>query len=223
MDAVYKHFVDVLRACPDEWVHDPHCDCNKRHCERRIKIKRQTNEIVQMLGTMDQMELEYNKNIMRRLIKKEETSGDIPHWFVTVTFEEGRDPLKAWECLKECADGRDLDGGIAGLEYFSDKSPDGGHLHFHLLSPKTKKYKPKTVREWCAEKCGVELNFVDTGKYNTFENRVKYICGLKKEGKIDYCEKDRKWRDLLGLPRIYLGFTLELQEKYKYAIDYVRA
>jgi len=227
MDGVYKHFIDVLRACPDEWVHDPHCDCTKRMCERRICIKRQTSQIVQILGTIDQMEVEYNKNYMRRLIKKEEykTSGNIPHWFVTVTWKPGmKTPEEAWECLKECTKSHDLDGGIAGLEYFSDKSPDGGHLHFHLLAPKSSKYKPITIREWCAKICDVPINVVDTGKNtNTFANRVNYICGLKQEGKQDYCKKDREWRDLHNLPRIHLEFTKELVERFQYAIDFVRA
>jgi len=235
-------FIDALRRCPDEWVHDPHCECDREYydggylihgdkprrnpCRGKIKIKRFTNEVIEILKAIEVVEHEERKKDVRECLKKEKykESGEIPHHFITVTFPKDHDPKDAWEKLLKCTKGRDLNGGIAGLEYYSDKAPDGGHLHFHLLAPKTKKYKPVTIREWCAKQCDVSLNFVDTGKANnTFANRVNYICGLKQTGKVDYCAKDRAWRDLLGLPRIYLEFTEELEQRFKYAIDFARA
>jgi len=151
-------------------------------------------------------------------------TGDIPHWFFTVTFDASNvSPEDAQERMIECTKGYDLGGGIAGLEYFSERSPDGGHLHFHLLSPKTKKYKPSVLIKRIAKICKVKDNFVDLGcSTGTFTKRVEYICGLKKDEKVDYCAKDREWRDLLGFTQIYLGFTDELRERYKYALDNLR-
>jgi len=150
-------------------------------------------------------------------------TGDLPHWFFTVTFDSNNvTPEDAQARMIECTKGYDLGGGIAGLEFFSEKSPDGGHLHFHLLSPRTMKYKKCTLIKRIAKVCKVDENFVDVGIPNTFTKRVEYICGLKKEGKIDYCAKDREWRRLLGFPQIYLGFTQELREQYNYALDNLR-
>lgn len=223
-------FVEALRRCPNEWVHNPYCDCDymeidQRKCLGKVQIKRFSNEIKKMLEAIEIVQHEEMKKDIRKCLMKEKKKddGEIEHHFITVTFPKDHDPMDAWEKLVKCTKGRDLDGGIAGLEYHSDKAPNGGHLHFHLLAPKTKKYKPITIREWCAKQCDVSMNFVDSGKYNTFTNRVKYICGLKQTGKIDYCARDRAWRDLLGLPRIYLEFTEELLKKYKYAIEFARA
>lgn len=175
----------------------------RRNREYAIKAERRRNEI----------EREMRLNI----------TGDIPHWFVTATFPKDHPPGDAHAKMEKCCRSYDLDGGIAGIEFHSDKAPDGGHLHFHILAPKSKKYKPSTLIKQVAKICDISTNFVDIGKNNNFTTRVNYICGLKQDSKVDYCAKDRVWRDEMGFPRIYLDFTSALRDKYKMQIDFVNA
>ena len=189
--------------------------------DREIFMKLNRIEAIKEAKKREESEKSLRLNIM----------GNLPHWFFTVTFPKGFPPKIAYEKMIECTEGYDLDGGIAGIEFYSDKAPNGGHLHFHLLAPKSKKYKPSVIIKRVAKVCGVKENFVDCGSNTAdFTKRVEYICGLKKDSKVDYCAKDRKWRRACGftsiypdLPGIYLGFNDDLMLKYEYAINNLRA
>jgi hypothetical protein len=152
-----------------------------------------------------------------------ELNDNIPHWFITCTFDTTQySPKDVEKLLKKVRTSHDLDGGIASIEYFSDKNPEGGHLHFHLLAPKRKKYKPCTIIDHVQKITKLQRNFIDLEQHNTntFSNRVAYICGLKKTLKQEHIEKDREWRVEQGFTHIYLEFTESLRLKYKKEIQH---
>lgn len=171
----------------------------------------------------------YGKRQEKRRIELEreallEIGDNIPHYFLMCSFPKGDTitPKEVEKLLFEVRTKYDLDGGIANIEYYSDKNPEGGHLHFHLLAPKSKKYKPCTIIDYVQKITKLERQFVDlkTHNTNTFTSRVEYVCGYKKEAKQAHIKKDREWREKNDLPHIYLQFTESLRKKYKEPINH---
>ncbi len=151
-----------------------------------------------------------------------ELNDNFPHYFITCTFSNEYSPKDVEKLLLKINKKYDLDNGIASIEYYSDRNPEGGHLHFHLLAPKTKKYKPCVIIDFIEKTTGLKRNFIDLEQQytNTFTNRVNYICGVKKDSKLNHIENDREWRKKQGFPHIYLEFTESLRLKYKEQINY---
>lgn len=152
-----------------------------------------------------------------------ELNDNIPHYFITCTFDEKQiSPKDAEKLLLKINKKYDLDHGIASIEYHNDTKPEGGHLHFHLLAPKTKKYKPCVIIDFIEKTTGLKRNFIDLEQQysNTFTNRVNYICGVKQDSKLNHIKNDREWRKEQGFPHIYLEFTESLRLKYKEQINY---
>lgn len=152
-----------------------------------------------------------------------EICDNIPHYFITCTFDENKTtPKEVEKILNKIQESHDLDGGIASIEYYSDKNEEGGHLHFHLLAPKAKKYKPSVILDYVQKHTKLERNFIDLEQEytNTFTKRVEYICGVKQANKLLHIEKDREWRAKHGFPHVYVRFTESLRIKYKKEINY---
>ncbi len=152
---------------------------------------------------------------------KLEAVDDIKYWAFKVGFPPGHCPKKAFKLVSIATSSHGWDKGIWNIEFFSAKHPEGGNLHFHLLQPKLKKYKPNALIKHIAKVCGIAENFVEVSKSgSTFCQQVNYICGIKKESKMPFVEADRKWRTEEGFPQISLNFPKILRNKYKKQIDY---
>lgn len=137
----------------------------------------------------------------------------IKHTFLTISLPKDYD-LKKMLNLTEKIQSSNLYGlgdSIASFEWFSEKNPDGGNLHIHLLVVNgTKKYKPSVVARKVALKFGIEDNFVDIINGNSdFLHRLNYVCGIKVKG--SFVGRDRKWRLDNELPQV----TCYLPEEFK--------
>ncbi len=196
-----------------------YCEC----CLRLFKFSPETNYEEWL-----KKQWLYAKKQEKRKVELErdallELNDNIPHWFITCTFDNDKfSPKDVEKLLLNINKKYDLDNGIASIEYFSDKNPEGGHLHFHLLAPKEKKYKPSVIIDFIQRTTKLKRNFIDLEQQNTntFTKRVNYICGWKKEAKQQHIDKDREWRIENNLPHIYLEFTESLRLKYKEQINY---
>ncbi len=104
---------------------------------------------------------------------------------------------------------------IASYEFYSEKHPEGGNLHIHLLVLNNdKQYRPHALAKIIAKKFGIASNFVDVVNSNEdFNNRLKYVCGVKNDTKKQvYCDKDDLWRESKGLQRVSMGFHFSLRK-----------
>lgn len=152
---------------------------------------------------------------------KLEAVDDIKYWAFKVGFPPGYDPHKAFGLMQKATKTHGWDKGIWNIEFFSAKHPSGGNLHFHLLQPKLKQYKRGALIKHLSKTCGVGENFIEVSKAGTtFKQQVNYICGIKKQDKLIYVEKDREWRNEQGFPHISQNFPKILRNKYKKQIDY---
>lgn len=213
-----KTVKDADGNCTDDiWC--GYCKCCKYlfRCapEEDIEVWRKDNWLYAKKQEKRKIELERDALL--------ELNDNIPHYWLMCSFDANEhSPKDVEKLLLELQTKYDLDGGIASIEYYSNKNPEGGHLHFHLLAPKTKKYKPCTIIDYVEKTTKLARNFIDLKQHNTntFTNRVNYICGYKKTEKQEFIENDKEWREKQGFPHIYLGFTESLRLKYKEQINY---
>lgn len=149
-------------------------------------------------------------------------SDNIPHWFITCTFDEKLVSAKeVFDLKEEIQLSHSLDGGISVIEYHSNEHPKGGHLHFHLAAPRTGTYKKNALIKHVQKITKLAPNFIDVGKpCNNFTKRVEYVCGLKRSEKEVHLENDRDWRDFHGFPHVSHRFSDAMVLKYEYAIKY---
>ncbi len=178
-----------------------------------------------------------DKRELRNKIRLEE-GGDIPHMLLTVSFEniqvndienQGKRYKEVEEMMIFCMSRYDLTDGIGAVEFHSDKSPKGGNLHFHICAPINsnvyKRDRKTTIIGKVAKACRVERNWVDL-KINggaTFKQRVGYICGCKKEGKVEYSALDKAWRDRFELCRVVSQLGDNMERVFKDELEWVRA
>ncbi len=152
---------------------------------------------------------------------KLEAVDDIKYWAFKVGFPPGFCPKKAFKLVSLATSSHGWDNGIWNIEFFSKTHPDGGNLHFHLLQPRLTKYKKGALIKHLSKVCGIKENFIEWSKDGaSFAQQVNYICGIKKEEKMIYVEKDREWRSDLGFPHISHNFPKILRNKYKKQIEY---
>lgn len=83
-------------------------------------------------------------------------------------------------------------------EYHTSK---GNHPHTHMIMTCHKKFAPSKLAEAVYAVKGIKkycegLNFVQVEKdtSRTWTDRMSYITGDKKEGKLNLCELDQEWR-----------------------------
>lgn len=90
---------------------------------------------------------------------------------------------------------------VFNIEYFSKS---GENMHSHIFVPQ-KIHKTKTIRDF-SRWFGVEPNFIDIRQKTTelqFNNALSYVKGEKEQKKIEYVEKDLKWRQHHSLEDYY--------------------
>lgn len=164
------------------------------------------------------------RKALKELYLKTGNENLMKHTFVTIALKEDYslpDMVKTVEKIQA----RDLYGlgdSIASYEYFSDKHPEGGNLHVHLLAVNNnKKYKPSVIAARLSNLFKIESNFVDVMNGNDdFLNRLNYVCGIKTcAEKSKYVEKDQKWRSENNLPRVTYALPFTLRAKVEKMIE----
>ncbi len=158
------------------------------------------------------------RRALKELYLKTGNENSLKHTFVTIALKEDYslpDMVKKVEKIQK-NDLYGLGDSIASYEYFSDKHPEGGNLHVHLLAVNNhKKYKPSVIARRVASLFKIESNFVDVINGNDdFCNRLNYVCGIKQgPEKAKFVDKDKKWRYENDLPRVTYDSPFSLREK----------
>ncbi len=158
------------------------------------------------------------RRALKELYLKTGNENSLKHTFVTIALKEDYslpDMVKKVEKIQK-NDLYGLEDSIASYEYFSDKHPEGGNLHVHLLAVNNhKKYKPSVIARRVASLFKIESNFVDVINGNDdFCNRLNYVCGIKQgPEKAEFVDKDKKWRYENDLPRVTYDSPFSLREK----------
>lgn len=157
------------------------------------------------------------KRALKELYLKTGNENSLKHTFVTIALKKEYslpDMVKMVEKVQK-NNLYGLGDSIASYEYFSEGSPDGGNLHVHMLAVNnTKKYKPSVIAKKMASLFKIETNFVDVINGNDdFLNRLNYVCGIKKNGKEDFVDKDAQWRSENNLPRVTYQLPFSLRDK----------
>ncbi len=158
------------------------------------------------------------RKALKELYLKTGNENLMKHTFVTIALKEDYslpDMVKTVEKI-QAKDLYGLGDSIASYEYFSDKHPEGGNLHVHLLAVNNnKKYKPSVIAARLSNLFKIESNFVDVSNGNDdFLNRLNYVCGIKTcSEKSKYVDKDKKWRQANNLPRVTYALPFTLRAK----------
>lgn len=164
---------------------------------------------------------------------REEATGGIAHRWICISLGgvSGEVTLTNWKKVMEGRWG--LGGREKGIISCWDKHTKvsetrslekgkpgnwAGHYHLHILSLRNgenKNYKWNRIQKELAKMFGVKPNFVkgETGNPELFEQRYKYILGLKCEEKKKYVNWDRKWRSSLSLPQFLSTMPKKITEK----------
>ena len=203
----------------NDWVWCGYCDkCNylAKASEKGEEEWRKWNWECTMLS---QMKIKKARaKALKELYISTDNENCLKHTFLTIALPEDYslpDMVKTVEKVQS----KDLYGlgdSIASYEWYSEKKPEGGNLHVHLLAVNnTKKYKPSVIAKKIAKLFNIETNFVDVVNGNEdFLNRLNYVCGQKCEGKVACNEKDREWRKREGLPGVTSHLPELLEQKH---------
>lgn len=151
--------------------------------------------------------------------------GTVKHRVITISLKDDYDLIIMKKNVEKLQMG-DLYGcgqSLSCYEYHSREKPDGGNLHCHILIIDHTKYKPVIQISKIAKLFKIEKNFVDiaTAK-NDFAIKVGYICGIKKEDKMEYVLKDREWRKRFLLPNVTSVLPKMFEQKYVNELEYAR-
>lgn len=90
---------------------------------------------------------------------------------------------------------------VFNIENFSKT---GENMHSHIFVPR-KIHKTKTIRDF-SRWFGVKPNFIDIRQKTTelqYNNALSYVKGEKEQKKLEYVEKDLKWRQHHSLEDYY--------------------
>ncbi len=90
---------------------------------------------------------------------------------------------------------------VFNIEYFSKS---GENMHSHIFVPR-KIHKTKTIRDF-SRWFGIKPNFIDIRQKTTelqYNNALSYVKGEKEQKKLEYVEKDLKWRQQYSLEDYY--------------------
>ena len=157
------------------------------------------------------------KKALKELYLKTGNENSLKHTFVTIALYKEYSLPNMVKMVEKVQKNNlyGLGDSIASYENFSSKHPEGGNLHVHLLAVNnTKKYKPSVIAKKLANLFKIEPNFVDVINGNDdFLNRLNYVCGIKKNGKDEFVDKDNVWRQENDLPRVTYELPFSLREK----------
>lgn len=145
----------------------------------------------------------------------------IKHQLWSIGLPEDYDLKKMQKKLEELVlnDKYQMGQSLACYEFHSEKHPEGGNLHMHILVINHGTYKPCKKKELLMNHFGLKSdNFIDyqtNRKPKDFQNGVNYILGDKAgEEKAIYAEKDKVWREKVMLPQFTSSLPEEIYDTY---------
>lgn len=182
-----------------------------------------SHDVWAMKNYQQGIEAQSRAKIERRKLREEverKIEGKIDHELWTIALPEKFELGKLREKIEEIIDdgkyGFKRSAGV--IEFHSEKCPDGGNLHIHILAMLDKTYKPSRRIKDLSKYFGIKENFVDrqkSCKQDDFSNRLNYIYGRKvDDDKKIYVERDRKWRDDNLLPHVTSKLPTEILQLY---------
>ncbi len=159
---------------------------------------------------------ELRQKELKKLCIKTGNSNNLKHQFITIGLPKDYSLCNMVKLIENIQknDLYGLKDSVASYEWYSDKNPDGGNLHIHMLVLNNEKqYRPHALAKRLAKKFGIQANFVDVINSNDdFNNRLRYICGVKNDIKKQvHCDQDDLWREENCLPRLSIGFHFSLR------------